>query len=68
MTLEQALRLRAGEKVISRFTSPPFRPLTITEVWVNDHRTIVRFRIHALRDAWIDSSGVEPAPPPEKHR
>lgn len=69
MTLEAALAMHKGATVTSKFTSPPLRPLRVTEVWVNARRTIVRFRVFALRGTrfdeagpWLDSSGVELAP------
>jgi hypothetical protein len=66
MTIAQALNVRDGATVISKYTSPPLKPLRVTRVWANDAKTIVRFRIAKLGDAWVDSEGFEVAPKGKK--
>lgn len=62
MQMVEAKQVSAGDYVTSVHTVPPLKPLRVTRAWVNRDGTIARFLIHGLRDAWVDSSGVEMAP------
>ena len=67
MTLAQALTVRDGDYVTSKYVNRPGQPLRVTQVWVNARQTIVQFRIHALGGTgWVDSSAVELPPKVQK--
>jgi len=60
MTLDQALLLRKGDIVTSKFTMPSFEPNRIAEVWISDNRQHVMIRIPKLgKERWLHAIGFE---------
>jgi len=60
MTLEQALTLRKGDLVTNKFTEISMQPIPVTEVWINDKRTIVLIRLHKVaKDQWLRAIGYD---------
>lgn len=53
MTLEQALRIRKGDKLCSPHDVTPYHPRNVTEVWVSEDGKYVRMRIAAVSPNWI---------------
>lgn len=63
MTLEEALALQKGDYVVTPRTRIPREPVRVTDVWVNDSRTIVMFRAARIdASAWIHATGFELPP------
>jgi len=60
MTLDQALLLRTGDIVTSKFTMPSLQPMRIAAVWISDNRRHVMIRIPKLgKDRWLHAWGFE---------
>jgi len=63
ITLADALELKEGDRVCTPHSRPARKPYRITQVWVNDKRTIVMIRCHSLAGhAWLDATGYEHPP------
>jgi hypothetical protein len=66
MTLAEAETVRDGTYLISKHTTPPYKPFRVTRAWMNERKTFARFRIHSHGDMWFDYSTCE-FPPKGKH-
>lgn len=64
MTLDEALRLREGDYVMHKASAVPYKPIRVTEIWVNSKRSIVMIRAAAIKSSlqWLDALGYEPPP------
>lgn len=63
VTLADALTLRQGDYLCTPHTMPRRRPVRVTEVWVNERRTIVMVRLASIRqNDWLDATGYEHPP------
>ena len=67
MTLDDALKLGVGDYVTHKHTAVTMRPIRITELWVNEKRTIVLVRLASVASsAWLDATGYENPPAGKK--
>jgi hypothetical protein len=60
MTLQEALSIRPGDKLVTKYTGIPLRPVRVTDVWVNARHSIVLVRLDPA--AWLDATGYDLPP------
>lgn len=67
MTINEALTLHKGSRVWSTVTTNPEKGYCVTDIWVNEARTIGRVRIHKLAgNDWLPTEGFEKQPPAKR--
>jgi hypothetical protein len=60
MTLQQALLLQKGDIVTNKYTPISHEPIPVTDVWINNKRSIVLLRLHKVaKERWLDATGYE---------
>jgi hypothetical protein len=65
MTAAEAAKLGDGAIVVSRHTIPPWKPLTVKQVWVSADHTIARLLIKgekSWQNRWIEADGLQHQP------
>lgn len=76
MTIEQALKLRVGMYVTTRFEDTPqhsgetkHKPRRVTSLWTSEDGAFVRIRINSLYgDQWLSAEAWDLAASPWKPR
>jgi len=60
MNLADARTIKKGDTLIHPETAVRWRPISVTDVWMNKNETIVLVRLASVdKTAWLDATGYE---------
>lgn len=62
MTPAEAEQIQPKSLICAPDTVPAWRPYKVIDVWVNETKTLARFRVQGLK-GWTDASRWKKAPP-----